>query len=51
MDELDSLHCIFLIATNINLNLKPPFLIKKQKLKNQQIFEQEVLSLVKKHQP
>ena len=50
MGELDSLHCIFVIATNRNLSLKPLFFMKKQKLKNQQIFEQKVFSLAKKHQ-
>ena len=50
MGELDSLHCIFLITTNRNLSFKPIFFIKKQKLKNQQIFEQKLFSLVKKDQ-
>ena len=51
MGELDSLHFIFLITTNRNLSLKPLFYKKKkQKLKNQQIFEQKLFSLVKKDQ-
>ena len=50
MDELDSLHFTFLITTNRNLSLKQ---LKKKtkktnhKLKNQQIFEQKLFSLVK----
>ena len=45
MGELHSLHFILLITTNRNLSLKQ--LKKKQKLKNQQIFEQKLFSLVK----
>ena len=50
MGELDSPHFIFMITTNRNLSLKPLFYKKKQKLKNQQIFEQKLFSLVKKDQ-
>ena len=50
MGELDSLYCIFLITTNRNLSLKSLLYEKKQKLKNQQIFEEKSFSLVKKHQ-
>ena len=48
MGELHSLHFILLITTNRNLSLKQ--LKKKQKLKNQQIFEQKLFSLVEKDQ-
>ena len=47
MGELDSLHFIFLITSNRNLRLKQLKRKKKQKLKNQQIFEQKLFSLVK----
>ena len=49
MGEVDSLHIIFLITTNRNLSLAT-LKQKKQKLKNQQIFEQKLFSLVKKLQ-
>ena len=50
MGEVDSLHIIFLITTNRNLSLATLKKKKKQKLKNQQIFEQKLFSLVKQQQ-
>ena len=48
MGEPDSLHCNFLITLTESLAQDHLFK-KKQKLKNQQIFEQKLFSLVKKH--